>query len=366
MANRQFHKQPNFTLLISICLFIIIGVLAITAASAPLALKSGKSPIHYLFNQLIKGIIPGLFLGIIAYFIPLNFYKKYSFLIFIFAFLLMFAVFIPGLSVNEGGATRWIDLKIFTFQPSELLKLATILYLAAILSSRRPVQKKLFPFIMVLILVAIALYCQSNLSTLVIIAGIACLIFFSADTPLRYNFAIWIAGILLIGAMIYFEPYRLERFLTFLNPSQDTLGAGYHINQSLIAIGSGGLLGQGLGSSAQKLNTLPEATSDSIFAIFAKETGFIGCFFLLAAFILFTITAFTIAKKSADSFNKLVAIGIGSWITIQALVNISAMTGLLPLSGTPLPFITAGGTHTIFELISCGILLKISTQIKED
>lgn len=365
MASKTKNK-PNVALLISIFLLVLIGVLALTTASAPLSLKTGKSPAHYLINQLIRGLIPGLILGWLAFRIPLKFYKKYSFALFIFAFLLMFAVFIPGLSVNEGGATRWLDLKFFSFQPSELLKLATILYLSAILSSPRPANKKFVPFLLVLALSSLALFCQSNLSTLIIIAGIACIIFFSANTPLIYNLIIWGGGALLAAAMVIFEPYRMQRFLTFLHPEKDPLGVGYHINQSLMAIGSGGLFGQGLGFSAQKLGFLPEATSDSIFAIYAEEMGFIGCLFLLSAFLMFTTTCFLVSKKSSDTFNKLAAIGIGSWITIQAIINIGAMTGLMPLSGTPLPFITAGGTHVIIELIACGILLKISTQTREE
>jgi cell division protein FtsW len=362
----QKKNKPNLGLLISIFLLVIIGILALTTASTPLSVKSGNSPAYYLLNQLIRGLIPGLILGFIAFKIPLAYYKKYSLVFFVFAFILMLGVFIPGLSKTEGGATRWLNLGIFSFQPSELLKLATILYLSAILSSTRAMQKRIPPFFIVVGMVALALILQSNLSTLVIITAIACIIFFAANTPLIYNLAIWGGGAILAILLMVLTPYRMQRFLTFLHPENDPLGVGYHINQSLIAIGSGGILGHGLGFSSQKLGFLPEATSDSIFAIYAEEMGFIGCLFLMAAFLMFTTTCFVIFKKSSDNFNKLVTIGIGSWITIQAFVNIGAMTGLLPLSGTPLPFITAGGTHLIVEMIACGILLKISTQTREE
>ena len=358
------RNNPNITLLVSIFLLVLIGILALTTASAPLSVQAGNSPAHFLFNQLIRGLIPGLILGFIAFKIPLKFYKKYSLLFFIFTIVLMFAVFIPEISKTEGGATRWLDLGFISFQPSEFLKLSTILYLSAILSAGRNAKKKLGPFLLVLGIIALALYLQSNLSTLVIIGSIACIIFFCAETPFLYNFLIWLSGFLVVGAMIFFEPYRMKRFITYLDPNIDPLSTGYHINQSLTAIGAGGLLGSGLGFSSQK-TFLPEASSDSIFAIFAEETGFIGCFLLIACFFAFTITAFVISKKSLESFNRLVAVGIGFWFTIQAMVNISAMTGLMPLSGTPLPFITAGGTHLIIELIACGILLKVSTEIKE-
>jgi len=365
MRNKT-KNNPNTALLISIFLLTLIGILALTTASAPLSVKAGNSPSYYLFNQLIRGLIPGLILGFIAFKIPLNFYKKYSLFFFIAAVILTLAVFIPGLSKTEGGATRWLDLGLFSFQPSELLKLTSILYLSAILSSNRPIKKRLPAFFLVLGLIALALILQSNLSTLIIISAISCIIFFCAKTPLIYNLLIWIGGILLAAALIIFAPYRMQRFLTFLHPENDPLGVGYHINQALIAIGSGGLFGSGLGFSAQKLGFLPEATSDSIFAIYAEEMGFIGCFFLIASFLMFAVNSFLVFKKSADNFNKLVAVGIGSWIVIQAFVNIGAMTGLMPLSGTPLPFITAGGTHMVAELIACGILLKISTETKNE
>ncbi|MFA5177965.1 MAG: FtsW/RodA/SpoVE family cell cycle protein [Candidatus Paceibacterota bacterium] len=358
------RNKPNITLLVSIFLLILIGILALTTASAPLSIQAGNSPAHYLFNQLIRGLIPGLILGFIAFKIPLSFYRKYSLVFFIFTVILMFAVFVPGLSKTEGGATRWLNLGFTTLQPSEFLKLSTILYLSAILSAGRTAKKKIGPFLLVLGIIGFALFLQSNLSTLVIIGSIACIIFFCAETPFLYNLFIWLFGSSIVGTMIYFEPYRMKRFITYLDPNNDPLSTGYHINQSLTAIGSGGLFGSGLGFSSQK-SFLPEASSDSIFAIFAEETGFIGCFLLIVCFFAFTITSFVISKKSLDSFNRLVAVGIGFWLTIQALVNISAMTGLMPLSGTPLPFITGGGTHLIIELIACGILLKISTEVKE-
>jgi cell division protein FtsW len=157
----------------------------------------------------------------------------------------------------------------------------------------------------------------------------------------------------------------MKRISVFFNPETDPMGIGYHIKQALIGIGSGGIIGSGLGFSSQKFGALPEATSDSIFAIYAEETGFLGCLFLIAAFSIFLITSFIISKKLIDNFEKLVAIGISSWIAIQAFVNIAAMTGLLPLSGTPLPFITYGSSHLLFELIACGILLNVSAQAKE-
>jgi cell division protein FtsW len=364
MAVKIKHK-PNTALLVSIFLLMLIGILALTTSSVPLSIKNSNSPNYYLFHQIKFGLLPGLVLAFIAFKIPLKIYKKYSFLIFIAAVAMMFAVFIPGLSKTELGATRWLALGAMSFQPSEFLKLATVIYLAAILSSNRPQNKKLWAFLFVLGIAALALILQSNLSTLIIISLVSCIVFFCANTPLLYNVGVLALGLVSSIALAVLEPYRMKRLLVFLNPETDPMGIGYQLKQSLIAIGSGGIIGSGLGFSAQKFGFLPEATSDAIFAIYAEETGFIGCLFLVAAFIMFAVMCFMIFRKETDNFSKLIAIGIGSWIVIQALVNISAMTGLLPLSGTPLPFITYGSSHLLFELIACGLLLNISAHAKE-
>ncbi|MDD5568803.1 MAG: FtsW/RodA/SpoVE family cell cycle protein [Candidatus Pacebacteria bacterium] len=365
MANRaKNNTRPNITLAIAISVLVFLGFLALATATTPASIKAGASPSYYLFHQVLYGLLPGLLLGFIAFKIPLRFYKEKGLIIFVIAFILMVAVFIPAFSKTEGGATRWLNLGYLSFQPSEFLKLATIIYLAAILSSNRPNKKKFVAFLFALALIAVSLILQSNLSTLVIISAVAGIVFFCASTPWIYNIGVWAAGLLLF-AVLALEPYRFKRISVFLNSATDPLGIGYQLKQALIAIGSGGLIGSGLGFSSQKFGFLPESTSDSIFAIYAEETGFIGCFFLIAAFVVFAATAFFLARKVTDNFSKLVAIGIGSWISIQAFVNIGAMTGLLPLSGTPLPFITYGSSHLVFELIACGILLNISASAKD-
>ncbi|MFA5013167.1 MAG: FtsW/RodA/SpoVE family cell cycle protein [Candidatus Paceibacterota bacterium] len=362
MAHQRVKNRPNLTLLATILFLILIGLLALATATGPASIEVKRAPNFYLFHQIIFGLLPGLVLGFIAFKIPLRFYKKFSFVIFAIAFALMIAVFVPALSQTEGGATRWLNLGPLSLQPSEFLKLAAILYLSAILSAKRTPKNKLMVFLLVLGLTALALVLQSNLSTLIIISAVACIVFFCADTPILHNLGIWLLGAGAAVALAVLSPYRMKRISVFLNPETDPLGIGYHIKQALIGIGSGGLIGSGLGFSSQKFGALPEATSDSIFAIYAEETGFLGCLFLIAAFVIFIITSFFIARKQNDAFAKLVAIGISSWIAIQAFVNIGAMTGLLPLSGTPLPFITYGSSHLLFELIACGILLNISAQ----
>ncbi|MFA5080689.1 MAG: putative peptidoglycan glycosyltransferase FtsW [Candidatus Paceibacterota bacterium] len=361
----ETKNRPSIILLVIIFFLFLIGILVLSTASAPYSLSKGRPADFLITHQLLYGILPGLILGIIAYKININFIKKYSFAIFILSYISMWLVFIPGLSKTEFGATRWLNLgSIGGFQPSEALKLATIIYASALMSAKKTAKGKFQSILILLGIVILVLLCQSNLSTMVIICTLAMIIFFISGAPIRY-----IAGMCSSAAIAFFcfmvlSPYRLERWKTFLNPELDPKDKGYHISQALIAIGSGGIFGAGLGLGEQKFGFVPESISDSIFTIYAAETGFIGSIILIGLFGAFTYMAFQIARKHHDSFSKFIAVGIGSWISLQAFINIGAMTGLLPLSGTPLPFLTYGSSHIIFEFIACGLLLNISKGIK--
>jgi cell division protein FtsW len=354
--------KPNIFLLVIMFFLFFTGILILATASAPYSISRGLSAEYLIKNQLLHGILFGLIFGIIAYKIPTSFLKKNSLIIFSIAYICMWLVFIPGLSRTEYGATRWIGIGSFGFQPSEALKLATIIYISALMSSNKNNKEKLINILVILGLIALVLICQSNLSTLIIISGLALIIFFISGTPKRYNFTIWALSAIAFFSLMIFKSYRSDRWQTFLNPEADPLGKGYHINQALISIGSGGLIGSGLGLSEQKFGFVPESISDSIFTIYAAETGFIGSLFLLGLFASFVFMSYRIAKQTTDLFNGFVAIGIGSWIAIQAFINIAAMTGLVPLSGTPLPFLTYGSSHIIMELIACGLLLNVSKK----
>ncbi|MDP2741742.1 MAG: FtsW/RodA/SpoVE family cell cycle protein, partial [bacterium] len=271
----------------------------------------------------------------------------------------------------------WISIGKFTFQPSEFLKITAILYLSSWIASKLSdshqkgwisIAKKSYynviqlflPFIIFLGVISIILYLQPDISTLGIIGLTLIFIYFSSGAPLWHTFLIIITGASGLLYLTIREPYRLDRWLVFLNPGADPLGKGLQLNQSLMAIGSGGFFGKGLGMSVQKFGFLPQAMSDSIFAIFAEETGIFGCLILIILFILFAWLGFKIAKNSNDRFAKLTAIGITFWITFQALTNISSVVGIFPLSGIPLPFFSYGGSHLINELIGVGLLLNIS------
>lgn len=354
---------------------IFTGILMLASISSVISQEKFGTTTHYLFHQLMIGVVPGLALAFVCSFIPLKYFKKWAWAILLFNLILMVLVFIPGIGVVAGGASRWINLGKFTFQPSELLKLSFILYIATWLSSplrkinkKKLVEKKenfkytFVPFLFISVVIAILLWKQSDLSTLMVIIASGGIMYFCSGTPIWH-----ILLMLLIGGggtfiLIKTAAYRMKRIMVFLNPNFDPMGIGYQIKQILIGIGSGGITGLGLGMSVQKFGFIPQIMSDSIFAIFSEETGFLGSLFLISLFGGLLFRGFQIGKRSSDLFSKLFVFGFSSWICIQAFINIGAMVGLLPLTGIPLPFISYGGSHVAVELIGLGIVLNISKQ----
>jgi len=368
----------------SVGVLLTLGILTLAGVSAGFSQERFGTTTYYLFHQILLGILPGLILGYIAFRLPLSFFKKYSGYLMLFSIALMLSVFIPGFGIISGGAPRWLNLGFGTFQPSELLKLSFVIYFAAWLVNPAKREKfikdtkqigkslvhrlknklmGLLPFAMVLVIIVFLLLFQSDMSTLVVFLAIAVVMYWTANTPLWHTatiIAICISGIFL---MIKFAPYRARRLLIFLNPNLDPMGMGYQLKQIMIAIGSGGIFGLGLGESVQKFGFIPQTMADSIFAIYAEELGFIGAFALIFLYAFLFWRGFILFKLSRDSFSKFLAIGITFWLCFQAFFNISAMTGILPLTGIPLPFISYGGSHIISELIAIGLLLNVSRKV---
>lgn len=371
-------KNPDIILSFLIAALLIFGLIILSSVSAMFSLKKYGDSYFLLKHQIIFGILPGMILGYLLYRINLDNLKKWAPKLLLLTFVLMAAVFIPFLGKTTGGATRWIELGPITFQPSELLKVSFILYLASWLNTRTSKKKSaqdgsasggkktfdrtFFAFSAIIVVIAILLGLQPNVSTMGIIVLTGLAMYFAARTPLAHTILIIIAGLAVLLLLIKLAPYRMNRFLVFLNPDADPMGAGYQLNQSFIAIGSGGLFGLGLGMSVQKLGFLPQSVADSVFAIFAEETGFLGAVFLISLFLLFFWRGIKTAFGARDVFSQLLALGIISWITIQTFVNIGAMIGLLPLTGIPMPFVSYGGSAIMAELAGMGILLNISKQ----
>lgn len=369
MTARDRTGRPDYWLSISIILLILVGLVTISSASAVLS-RTNNLPDNFYFFSQAKSAFLGLIFLYIGYRIDYNFWKKISPILLGINIILLLAVFIPGIGINLNGANRWINLGFTTFQPSEAIKLTLILYLAAWLEKKgnevTDIKKSVAPFVILVVIIIGLLMKQPDMGTSTVLLSIAGLMYFVSGA----NY-IHIAGMISLGAagiwlLIKTEPYRMQRFTIFLNPSSDNSGTGYQINQALMAVGSGGLLGLGFGKSRQKFNYLPESSTDSIFAVICEELGMLRAGLIVTLYILFAYRGYTVAKNAPDTFSRLVAVGITTWITAQAFINIFAILSLMPLTGVPLPFISYGGSAIIMLMFSCGILLNISKHNRGD
>ncbi|MBI2042544.1 MAG: cell division protein FtsW [Candidatus Nealsonbacteria bacterium] len=366
--NATKKEKPDYLLLGIVAILVLLGIMILASVSAALPQQENDSPISMLLRHIIVGLLPGLGLGYVAYRMSLVTIKNWAPAMLLANIALLIAVFVPGIGISAGGASRWINIFGFTsFQPSEFLKLTFILYLAAWLSSRMrkkigSVSLNFGAFLAILGVIVLLLGLQPNVSTLGVIIVSAMIVYFLAGTPVRENLLMLGGGIALFFLFIKIAAYRFERFLVFISPDIEPMGMGYQMKQALITVGSGGIFGKGLGMSLQRFGFLPQPMADSIFAIFSEETGFIGGSVMIILFLLLAWRGFLIGRKTNDSFAKLLCFGLTSWILFQAFVNMGAMLRLLPLTGIPLPFVSYGGSALMAELAAIGLLLNISKQ----
>lgn len=348
-------------MVLPLILLSCFGLIAVFNSSVVLAFREFGDQYHFIKNQfgfMIIGFIGLLIVSRIPY---QRFYKLAIPLLFI-TLILLLAVFIPGIGVHAQGAKRWIDLGFFSLQPTEITKLVLVIYLSAWFAHRE--KGRFVPFLTLLAVVVGLVILQPDMGTAVIITAIAFVLYFLSGASLMHFLLIVPLGICGVLGLALVAPYRLARLTTFLNPTNDPLGTSYHIRQILIALGSGGLVGLGFGKSRQKYEYLPEANTDSIFAIIAEEIGFLGVIILLLLFLTIIIRAFKIAANAPDRFGQLLGSGIATWFAIQTIINLSAMVALVPLTGVPLPLISYGGSNLLSILLGFGILLNISHQGK--
>lgn len=352
---KKQETRIDFGLLFLVIGLILFGVLMVYNASVAEALRDFQNKYYYLkYQSLWAGL--GLLLMTVISFFPYKLLAKVGPLLFFINLILLIAVLIPGVGMSIKGARRWLNLGIFVLQPAELIKLTFTLYLSVWLSKSR----SFWQFLLLIFIMILLIMLEPDLGTTVVIAGIGFLIYYVSGASLIHLFPLALIGFLSGLLMIIISPYRKSRLMTFLNPSLNPLSTSYHIRQVLIALGSGGIFGVGLGQSRQKYEYLPEAATDSIFAIIGEETGFIGAVLVIVALAIVVYKGFKIASQAPDIFGKLLASGIASWIGLQTIINIAAMVALIPLTGLPLPFISYGGSSLIIILIAMGILLNIS------
>ena len=358
---KRGYDKPFFWITV---VLVVSGIFILASASLGLLNRTGVSFSNVLIKQISFGIIGGGILALITSKINYNFWKKISVPFFLFSFFLTVLVFVPEIGFEFGGAKRWLSLGLFSFQPAELLKFSFIIYLSSWISSRKneipSLKSGLMPFLVIMGFVGGILILQPDIGTLGVIAIASCFMFFIGGGKLNQIAIIIILGLALICLLAFLKPHAMSRIMVFLDPTFDTQGIGYQLNQSLITIGSGGLFGKGFGMSIQKFQYLPEPIGDSIFAVFAEEFGFVGSVILILLFVFFLSRGLFIASRSSDLFARLLASGIVILIAVQTFINIAAMTGLLPLTGLPLAFVSQGGSSLAMALGATGILLNIS------
>ncbi|MES2023604.1 MAG: putative lipid II flippase FtsW [Patescibacteria group bacterium] len=350
--------------LIIILILISVGVAMFISASLGILAKNEKIFYSVLTSQLVLGLGFGLVGMYIALKINYKFWQRYSLHIFIASILLTAAVFIPHLGWNHGGATRWIKLGPVSFQPAEILKFGFIIYFSAWLSWTKNKVKdfkfSILPLGIMLAVIAAILFKQPDTKSFILIAVTGISMLFISGVPIKYILGVFFGAIFVLGSLVFFTPYLQQRVKTFIDPSQDARGSSYQIQQSLIALGSGGVFGRGYGQSIQKFSYLPEPQGDSIFAVLGEEFGFIGGLVTILLYCIFALRGMRIANNSPDLFGRLLVSGIVILITAQSFMNIASITGVFPLTGVPLVFMSHGGTSLMIYLMAIGIILNIS------
>ncbi|PIZ86795.1 putative lipid II flippase FtsW [Candidatus Nomurabacteria bacterium CG_4_10_14_0_2_um_filter_30_12] len=358
------EKKVDKFFLIIISFLISIGVAVFISSSLGILAKNESTFYSVLFSQLVLGFGFGFIGMYFALKIDYKFWRKYSFYILLVSILVTAAVFIPNLGWSHLGAKRWIDFGFTRFQPVEILKFGFVIYFAAWLSwVKNKVQDFKFgilPLSILLAIIALILFNQPDTKSFILITITGICMLFISGVSMKYISLIGVGSVVLLSALVFFTPYLQERVKTFINPSQDPQGSSYQIQQSLIAIGSGGIFGRGYGQSIQKFSYLPEPQGDSIFAVIGEEFGFIGSIGIIILYLLFVLRGLRIANNSPDLFSRLLVSGIVILIVAQSFMNIASITGVFPLTGVPLVFMSHGGTSLMIDLIAIGIVLQIS------
>jgi cell division protein FtsW len=352
-------KKIDFILLGTTTILILFGLLMVYDSSSVLSYTVYGDKYSFIKDQIVWSLLGFILLFFFSRF-DYHYLFNFALPLLLVAFILLIFVFIPGIGAGANGANRWINLGFMTLQPAEVIKLILAIYLAAWFSIKE--KGRFAAFLLLIGAVLFLVMLEPDMGTASIILFEAAIVYFLSGGNLKH-FLIAIPTISFLGfLLIKIEPYRAARLTSFLNVDQSLENISYHIKQVLIALGSGGVFGLGIGNSIQKYAYLPENVTDSIFPIIAEEFGFIGATLLILFFLIFVWRGLFIAANARDPFGKLLAAGIISFIGMQAVINFGAMTALLPLTGVPLPFISYGGSALIIDMVAVGILLNISRQ----
>lgn len=363
------NKSPDRTFATITLLLVGIGFFIFISALLGLMARDSGLFSAIALNQSIS-LVVGLACFYGASRIRYTAWNKYAFFMFLGGLIATTLVFVPHIGVEHAGAHRWLNIFGFSVQPAEILKFAFVLYLAAWYAMVRQgittIKYGLGPLTALLAMAGVVLALQPDYGTFIILSATGISMFFVAGGSWKHIAGVAVAGFLFLSVVGLFVPYVNDRLKTFINPDRDPQGASYQIKQSLIAIGSGQIVGRGFGQSIQKFDYLPEPVGDSIFAVFAEEWGFVGSSLLIVLFLGFLLRGYRIAKRAPTIFSRLVTVGFVTMIVTQSFINIGSMLGVFPLTGDPLVFVSQGGTSLVMVLTAAGIVLNISKYGKSD
>lgn len=358
LPKKRVVSKIDFQLLVCVGMLLVFGLIMVYDAAVVQAFKDTGDKYYYIKQQLVW-----MGLGIVTLtsftFLNYQFLRKLALPMLLGSLVLLLAVFIPGLGYSAGGAHRWLNLGPINIQPAEIIKLTSIIFFASLFEKR----VRTFPFFSVVFVVSFIIgVLQRDLGSTIVFFLTSVFIYYFAGAPAKYILTSIPVGLIGFLAFVLSAEYRKNRVLAFLDPFADPQGYSYHISQVLIAIGSGGFFGLGIGQSRQKFEYIPEVTTDSIFAVVGEELGFIGSMFLISLFVFLVYKGFKITQNCEEPFGKLLAFGLTSWLGLQTIINLGAMVSIFPLTGVPLPFISYGGSALLANLMAVGILLNISKQ----
>lgn len=363
MPKKSTKTVDRFFLTLTLIL-VFLGIAMFVSASLGVLAKNAKLFYDIVLKQTVLGLGLGLTGMYFASRIDYRIWKKNAFYIFLGSILLTAAVYIPGLGFSHGGALRWIDIGPVSFQPAEILKFGFIVYFAAWLSwAKHKVSDFKFgmlPLAIMLGVIALILLNQPDTKSFILISVTGISMLFIGGVPMKYILSSGAIIGIALAVLVFFTPYLQDRVQTFINPSHDAKGSSYQIQQSLIAIGSGGVFGRGYGQSIQKFTYLPEPQGDSIFAVLGEELGFVGGIITIFLYMLWSLRGFNIANNAPDMFGRLLVSGIVILMISQSFLHIASVIGVFPLTGVPLVFMSHGGTSLMIYLVAIGLILQVS------
>jgi cell division protein FtsW len=367
IRNRANYHQPDYVVITIVAVIVVFGLVMLSSVSSAVSYARFQSTYVY-FNRQLFGLVMGFALFYITSRLDYHRYKDLALPLLALSLGLLVIVFIPGLAGGWGNARSWVNIFGFSLQPSELVKITFLLYLAAWIDTRnkdlRDLHQGTAPFLILLGVITVLMLAQPDTGTLFIILAISLSVYFIGGGNTKHITYIVIAGFIGLLLMLKIAPYQLDRFRCFFDHSYSPQDVCYQLNQSLIAVGSGGFWGKGFGNSRQKFSYLPEVQGDAIFPVIAEEMGMAVSVVLVGLFAYLFYRGYLISKRAPDRYGKLLAIGIVTWFVFQAFVNIGGIINLIPLTGVPLPFISYGGSAMMAALAAAGILVNISKQTK--